>query len=565
MRKTKFLTSIAIFVALFMNFGTLFAQSDSILAKIKTDFKQIKMTKGHHKDVTSVSCSPDGKYVLSGSTDSTLILWNPKSGARLNPLKGHNSFVECVSWSPDGTRFASGSLNGGVIIWDANSLLRVHTLKGHTFGVESICWSPDGKYLASGASDETIVIWDANSGAKLKILEGHEKTVTSVSWSPDGQYLASASKDKTIVIWDANSGQKVKTLQGHTKNVNSVCWSPDGKYLASGSRDKTVIVWDANSGAILQTMKGHTFGVNCVSWSPDGKYLASASWDMSIVLWNPNNGKNLQTLKGHTFSVESLCWTPDGKYLISGAGDQTVRIWSEETEYIYIKVPFPDKKPVRDTVITENKPENGVGGTTALEPPVRKPARDVVTTENKPKNDVETEQTQIEEPAKKIVKKSIEKSESKIIIKEYDQQGKLIKITDKYIDDVDYLEFTLRDGKILSAKASGSSYSDASVDKQDNTAYYSDVACDIKIKFDELGYKEETYECQDGGWKNFYEYNKDGLLEKEVCTSSSVWEPKPTKTTTTYTYDVMSQDWTKRTGKDNKGNKTVTTRTVEYW
>ncbi|MEE1202964.1 MAG: WD40 repeat domain-containing protein, partial [Bacteroidales bacterium] len=80
MRKTKFLTSIAIFVALFMNFGTLFAQSDSIsaqsdsiLVKIKKDFKQIKMTKGHHKDVTSVSCSPDGKYVLSGSTDSTLI------------------------------------------------------------------------------------------------------------------------------------------------------------------------------------------------------------------------------------------------------------------------------------------------------------------------------------------------------------------------------------------------------------------------------------------------------------------------------------------------------------
>ncbi|MBO7180979.1 MAG: hypothetical protein J6V51_05545, partial [Bacteroidales bacterium] len=274
-------------------------------------------------------------------------------------------------------------------------------------------------------------------------------------------------------------------------------------------------------------------------------------WDMSIVLWNPNNGKNLQTLKGHTFSVESLCWTPDGKYLISGAGDQTVRIWSEETEYIYREVPLPDRKPARDVVNTENKPENGVETEQVQD--------------SKPENGVETDQAQIEEPSKKVIKKSIEKSESKILIKEYDQQGKLIKITDKYIDDVDYMEFTLRDGKILSAKASGSSYSDASVNKQNNTAYYSDVACDIKIKFDELGYKEEKYECQDGGWENFYEYNKDGLLEKEVCTSSSVWEPKRTKTTTTYTYDVMSQDWTKRTGTDNKGNKTVTTRTVEYW
>ncbi len=529
MRKTTFLTSIAIFVALFMNFGTLFAQSDSILVKIKTDFKQIKMMKGHHKNVTSVSCSPDGKYVLSGSTDSTLILWNPKSGARLNPLKGHNSFVECVSWSPDGTRFASGSLNGGVIIWDANSLLRVRTLKGHTFGVESICWSPDGKYLASGASDETIVIWDVNSGAKHRILEGHEKTVTSVSWSPDGKYLASGSKDRTIVIWDVNSGQKVKTLQGHTKNVNSVCWSPDGKYLASGSRDKTVIVWDATGGAILQTMKGHSFGVNCVSWSPDGKYLASASWDMSIVLWNPNNGKNLQTLKGHSFSVESLCWTPDGKYLISGAGDQTVRIWSEETEYIYRDVPFPDRKPVRDVVTTENKPETGV----------------------------ETDQAQIEKPAKKVIKKSIEKTEEEILIKEYDQQGKLIKMTKIGCPDCKAREFNFKDGKIISAtKFDGLCYL-LSIDKNKNTVTY-DCNASVVIEFTEFGIKkitETTFE--EGTFVTSYEYNENGLLIKRV---SNDW-----KGTITYTYDVMSQDWTKRTGTDDQGNKTVTTRTVEYW
>ena len=530
MRKTKFLTLIAIFVALFAGCGTLFAQD-------ATNFKQIKMTKGHQNSVTSVSCSPDGKYVLSGSTDSTLILWNPKSGARLNPLKGHNSFVECVSWSPDGRYFASGSLNGGVIIWDANSNARVRTLKGHTFGIESICWSPDGKYLASCSSDETIVIWDANSGAKLKILEGHEKTVTSVSWSPDGKYLASASKDKTIVIWDVNSGAKIKTLQGHTKNVNSVCWSPDGKYLASGSRDKTVIVWDANSGAILQTMKGHSFGVNCVSWSPDGKYLASAAWDMSIVLWNPNNGRNLQTLKGHTFSVESLCWTPDGKYLISGAGDQTVRIWSEETEYIYREVPLPDRKPARDIVTTENKPENGV----------------------------ETEQTQIEEPAKKIIKKSIEKTGDEILITEYDQQGNIIKITTKSCPNCTNLEFNFKNGKITSAKTKSELCPGNEIDSQNNIVMLYCDGSGQTFEFNEFGIKKTNESWFEGGVVYSYEYNKDGLLVKRVVTDEDYVEGTSNKTTITYTYDVMSQDWKKRTGTDDQGNKTVTTRTVEYW
>lgn len=181
-----------------------------------------------------------------------------------------------------------------------------------------------------------------------------------------------------------------------------------------------------------------------------------------------------------------------------------------------------------------------------------------VNTENNTETGVESDQIQMKKTAKKVIKKSTEITEGAIVITEYDPQGNITKI------NCPTIEFTFKDGKIDSIKASGDYY-DTGVNKQDNTAYYSDGGCDIKIKFDELGYKEETYECQDGGWENFYEYNKDGLLVKVVCTSSSVWEPKPTKTTTTYTYDVMSQDWTKSTATDNKGNKTVTTRTVEYW
>ncbi|MEE0976366.1 MAG: hypothetical protein UH543_01350 [Bacteroidales bacterium] len=180
-------------------------------------------------------------------------------------------------------------------------------------------------------------------------------------------------------------------------------------------------------------------------------------------------------------------------------------------------------------------------------------------------NGVESDQIQMRKRSNGVIKKSIERTEEATLITEYDPQGNIIKIIENYSPYSPTIEFTFKDGKIDSIKSSGDYVSDTRVNKQDNTAYYSDAACDIKIKFNELGYKEETYECQDGGWENFYEYNKDGLLVKVVCTSSNVWEPKPTKTTTTYTYDVMSQDWTKRTGKDNKGNKTVTTRTVEYW
>ena len=178
---------------------------------------------------------------------------------------------------------------------------------------------------------------------------------------------------------------------------------------------------------------------------------------------------------------------------------------------------------------------------------------------------VESDQIQMRKPSKKAIKKSTEKTGNATLITEYDPQGNIIKIRDSYYSYYTSVEFTFKDGKIDSIKASGDYVYDPGVNKQDNTAYYSDGGCDIKIKFDELGYKEEEYLCQDGGWENFYEYNKDGLLVKKVTKSEDAYAGSSTKTTTTYTYDVMSQDWKKRTATDNKGDKTVTTRTVEYW
>ncbi|MBO5839113.1 MAG: hypothetical protein J6R06_05515 [Bacteroidales bacterium] len=177
-------------------------------------------------------------------------------------------------------------------------------------------------------------------------------------------------------------------------------------------------------------------------------------------------------------------------------------------------------------------------------------------------NGVESDQIQMRKRSNGVIKKSIEKTGEATVITEYDPQGNIIKIIENYSLTI---EFTFKDGKIDSIKASGDYVYDPGVNKQDNTAYYSDGGCDIKIKFDELGYKEEEYLCQDGGWENFYEYNKDGLLVKKVTKSEDAYAGSSTKTTTTYTYDVMSQDWKKRTETDNQGNKTVTTRTVEYW
>ena len=71
--------------------------------------------------MNSVSFSPDGTKVASGSDDKTVKLWDVTSGECLQTLEGHSDYVKSVSFSPDGTKVASGSWDNTVKLWDVTS------------------------------------------------------------------------------------------------------------------------------------------------------------------------------------------------------------------------------------------------------------------------------------------------------------------------------------------------------------------------------------------------------------------------------------------------------------
>ena len=75
----------------------------------KSRLELVGTLQGHSRGVTSVSFSPDGTKVASGSYDNTVKLWDVTSGECLQTLEGHSSIVFSVSFSPDGTKVASFS------------------------------------------------------------------------------------------------------------------------------------------------------------------------------------------------------------------------------------------------------------------------------------------------------------------------------------------------------------------------------------------------------------------------------------------------------------------------
>src|SRR5258708_4876474 len=118
---------------------------------------------------------------------------------------GHTDSVCCVSYSPNGCYIVSGSADTTIRLWDAETGSTFgKPLKGHNGPVLSVAYSPDGRYIISGSQDMTIRIWDAETGSAVgKPLEGHTQLVSSVAYSPDGRRIISGSTDMTIIIWDA--------------------------------------------------------------------------------------------------------------------------------------------------------------------------------------------------------------------------------------------------------------------------------------------------------------------------------------------------------------------------
>lgn len=291
-------------------------------------------------DFSGVSCvcySPNAKFlavcgnkVTGGFFDGFQIkLWNMKAGKTTGTLEAHCKF-ESISFSPDGRYLLSGSREG-VKLWKVSDG-SVNTIFKPPFGdrVTSVKFSPDGQYLAAAFASNrgvkeghsglgnVVRIWNLPDFSLHATLKGHNFWLNGVDFTPDGRCLASSADDGTIKLWDVREGDLISTLKGHRGRVLSVSFSPGGEYLASGSTDTTVKIWQISSGRLIKSLDEHEFQIMSVKYSPDGKYLASCSWDGKIILREAKTGRLLCTL----FPIgkdASLILTPEGFF--SGTGD----------------------------------------------------------------------------------------------------------------------------------------------------------------------------------------------------------------------------------------------------
>jgi dipeptidyl aminopeptidase/acylaminoacyl peptidase len=96
-------------------------------------------------------------------------------------LKAHLSWVRATSFSPDGKRIVTASSDQTARVWDAASGQEIALLKAHEGEALSAGWSPDGRRLVTAGADRVARVWDMQwaleRGARLRERVCAEKLI----------------------------------------------------------------------------------------------------------------------------------------------------------------------------------------------------------------------------------------------------------------------------------------------------------------------------------------------------------------------------------------------------
>jgi len=133
--------------------------------------------------------------------------------------KGHPSSILTVSVSPDGKLLATGSDDKTIKLWSIESGREIRSFSDHESDVLDVTFSPDGNYIASAGRDLTFKVWDVTTGELLQSHRDNDRGISSVRFSPDGRFLIITAADRQVKLWgldEKKSGHELSVQRGQT-------------------------------------------------------------------------------------------------------------------------------------------------------------------------------------------------------------------------------------------------------------------------------------------------------------------------------------------------------------
>merc|ERR1711971_845585 len=151
-----------------------------------------------------------GHAILAGSADTMAWMWWAPSGKLMQIFAGHAQTVTCGAWGLGGKLIITGSSDRSVIVWNPRAgTPQQHVREVHTEAVVSMCAHSEAPLVVSGSEDGSAKVIQMETGKVVADLPGHEASVEALGWNhpgPDGiSLLVTGSMDGKLLVWDGKT------------------------------------------------------------------------------------------------------------------------------------------------------------------------------------------------------------------------------------------------------------------------------------------------------------------------------------------------------------------------
>ncbi len=197
-----------------------------------------------HRLIRGLVFAPDGRSLLTYGTEAPLSVWNLlATPARSVRFEGHTDDITCAAFSADGRWVVSGSRDRSVRLWEARTGKMAKRFEGHTEALVAVAVSPDGKTVYSVGRDRTLRAWGAEKGESVKSVDVPGQFIRNAALHGGTGRALVTGLDTAIQVWDVKEGKLLTRLEGHTAAVLALEFAEGGRHAVSGG-DLTVRLWD---------------------------------------------------------------------------------------------------------------------------------------------------------------------------------------------------------------------------------------------------------------------------------------------------------------------------------
>jgi cytochrome c len=264
--------------------------------------------RGHGGPVRAIAVSPDGRTAVTGSFDTTVIVWDLERETARQVLRFHEGPVNAIAML--GAGFMTASDDGRIAMWVPGRSEPVNMIGDR--GAPVIAFSAKGGVAIH--ADRTL----RQMGA---ITETLMEQPIALAMTASGPAVAMANAKIRL----QGSGRTIDL----PTNANVLAAMPDGG-LAAGGADGALYVLTAD-GQLKARVAIQDTPITSLAISADGKLIAAAGLRGAVNILDSAAGRTVSTLVGPGLPVWSLAFHPDGRTLFTGGADRMVRKWDVAT------------------------------------------------------------------------------------------------------------------------------------------------------------------------------------------------------------------------------------------